>query len=152
MGISEVRDCSIAEALSIVGDRWTLLAVRELMFGVTRFNHIAEHTGASRDILASRLRRLESEGYIRREQYNDRPPRFDYRLTEDGEQLLPALLALMRLGDARRADQPPVTWRHGTQDSEHDLAVEVTCGVCGEPAIQGIHSPRGAGVRQEGSQ
>ncbi|WP_043442256.1 winged helix-turn-helix transcriptional regulator [Arthrobacter sp. L77] len=147
MAISRVRDCSIAEALSIVGDRWTLLAVRELMFGVTRFNDIAEHTGASRDILTSRLRRLESEGYIRREKYSDRPPRFDYRLTGSGEQLLPLLLALMRLGDDRRADSPPVTWRHGRDDGEHDLVVEVTCHVCGEPATQGIHSPHGIGVQ-----
>lgn len=97
--LAGVRECPIDDALTVVGDRWSLLVVREIGFGVTRFNDIARHTGMARDRLASRLRSLETAGIIRREQYNERPPRHEYLLTEFGRGLLPVLDALRRWGD-----------------------------------------------------
>lgn len=93
------RVCAIADALSLVGDRWSLLVVRELGFGVHRFTDIQRHTGASREILTARLRKLENERVLARRRYRDRPPRDEYVLTEAGEALLPVLVALRVWGE-----------------------------------------------------
>ena len=80
--------CSIAGALEVIGEKWSLLVVRELFLGVRRFSDIAVNTGAPRDILTTRLRRLEDVGVVERSEYSDRPPRYEYRLTR-GCDLLP---------------------------------------------------------------
>ena len=73
---SEVRECSVARTLELVGSKWTLLVVRELFLGSHRFDEIVRHTGAPRDILTVRLRCLEAEGLVNRVQYQEHPPRF----------------------------------------------------------------------------
>lgn len=93
-----VRPCPIADALELVGDRWSLLVLREIGFGVRRFNDIQRHTGAPRDRIADRLRKLEEVGVIRRQQYNEHPPRHEYVLTESGRGLAPVLAALRDWG------------------------------------------------------
>lgn len=95
---SGVRECPIADALGLVGERWSLLVVRELNFGVTRFDEIQRRTGAPRQILAARLRKLEEVGVIGRTLYSSRPPRHDYFLTEAGRGLLPVLETLRDWG------------------------------------------------------
>jgi DNA-binding HxlR family transcriptional regulator len=89
-----VRPCPIADALDLVGDRWSLLVLREIGFGVRRFNDIQRHTGAPRDRIADRLRKLEEVGVIGRQPYHEHPPRHEYVLTESGEALAPVLAAL----------------------------------------------------------
>jgi DNA-binding HxlR family transcriptional regulator len=79
------RDCSIANVLNVIGERWTLLALREIMLGARRFDEIVRNTGASRDILAARLRTLVGAGVLGKQQYEQRPPRYEYVLTEAGE-------------------------------------------------------------------
>jgi DNA-binding HxlR family transcriptional regulator len=91
--------CGIADALQIVGDRWALLAIRELGFGVTRFNDIQVNTGAPRASLTARLRELEAAGVVARRRYCERPPRDEYLLTDAGRELLPALGELRRWGE-----------------------------------------------------
>jgi DNA-binding HxlR family transcriptional regulator len=93
-----VRPCFIADALELVGDRWSLLVLRELAFGVRRFNDIQRHTGAPRDRLADRLRRLTEAGVISRRPYSEHPPRYEYVLTPAGEALMPVLTALRQWG------------------------------------------------------
>lgn len=93
------RVCSIADALQILGDRWSLLVVRECSYGVHRFKDIQRGTGAATDILASRLKRLEAVGILRREPYSSRPVRYEYFLTSSGEELFPILLALREWGE-----------------------------------------------------
>src|SRR5437764_7489538 len=93
------RPCSIAAALTVLGEKWSFLVVRELALGVHRFDQIARNTGAPRDILTSRLRRLEAEGVLEKRQYQERPQRFEYRLTEAGDELRPILLSLAQWGD-----------------------------------------------------
>src|SRR5918911_2105935 len=88
-----VRPCSLAAALDVLGEKWSLLAVREISYGVHRFARIAGYTGASRDILADRLRKLEAAGVIERRQYSEHPPRYEYHLTEAGRELFPVMLA-----------------------------------------------------------
>ncbi|MFF3324652.1 winged helix-turn-helix transcriptional regulator [Streptomyces sp. NPDC002889] len=138
------RECSIADALDVVGERWTLLAVRELIHGVRRFDGIVRNTGASRDILAARLRKLEAAGVVRRERYNDHPPRYEYHLTPAGRELGDVLLALMSWGDRHlNPDDPPVRWQH---TCGHTLEPVLVCANCGGPARAGAHSPTGRGV------
>ena len=90
--------CSI-DALSIVGDRYALLVARELRYGLTRFQDIVASTGAPRDVLTARLRKLEQAGVIERRRYSEHPPRYEYLLTEAGKELQPILLALKEWGD-----------------------------------------------------
>ncbi|MCC9157908.1 helix-turn-helix transcriptional regulator [Streptomyces parvulus] len=97
---SGVRACPIAGTLDVVGDRWSLLVIREIsVFGQTRFNAFQKHTGAPRQILAARLKKLEAAGIIERVQYSERPPRHEYRLTGAGEALAPVLRALRTWGE-----------------------------------------------------
>src|SRR5437763_16772984 len=93
------RRCSIAGALDVVGEKWSLLVIRELFLGVRRFNDIAAFTGAPRDILTARLRRLEELGVVARRAYCDRPPRYEYVLTEAGKDLRPVIMALKQWGE-----------------------------------------------------
>lgn len=93
------RVCSIADALDVVGERWSLLVVRELGFEVHRFKDIQINTGAPRETLALRLRKLEDAGVIERRRYSERPPRDEYLLTDAGRALLPVLRALREWGE-----------------------------------------------------
>jgi DNA-binding HxlR family transcriptional regulator len=96
----------ITDALSIVGDRYALLVARELRFVVVRFQDIAASTGAPRDVLTARLRKLELAGVIERRRYCEHPPRYEYLLTEAGRELQPILLALKEWGDRHCTPAP----------------------------------------------
>ncbi len=122
------RPCSVAAALNLVGEKWALLAVREIAFGNKRFDVIARNTGAPRDRLAARLRALEAAGVVSRRQYSARPPRYEYDLTEAGRELRAVLTALRTWGDKWAVDTPPVTFAHSCG---HDLAPAVICRHCG---------------------
>jgi DNA-binding HxlR family transcriptional regulator/peroxiredoxin len=91
-------DCSIAQALDVVGDWWTLLVVRDVAGGVNRFSDLAVELGVSRKVLTERLAMLVERGVLERRQYSDRPPRFEYHLTDAGRGLLPVLVALQNWG------------------------------------------------------
>src|SRR5919109_3268937 len=106
------RPCSVAAALGVIGEKWSLLVIRELALGVHRFDAIARNTGAPRDILTSRLRRLEGAGVIEKRRYQDRPPRFGYHLTQAGKELRPVLLSLSQWGDRWATDTRPTVWQH----------------------------------------
>lgn len=92
------RVCSMADALLLVGDRWSLHVIREIGSGSRRFEAIQRHTGAPQEMLTSRLRKLESAGVITRDRYNDRPPRYEYALTAAGQDLIPVMAALYAWG------------------------------------------------------
>lgn len=122
------RPCSIAATLAFVGEKWALLAVREVALGNRRFAAIARNTGAPRDILTARLRSLEAAGILEREQYQDRPARYEYRLTPSGRDLIPVLQMLARWGDTWITDEPPVAYTH----HDHAFEAAVMCRTCGE--------------------
>jgi DNA-binding HxlR family transcriptional regulator len=100
------RICGIADALQLIGDRWALLAIRELGFGVTRFNDIQTRTGAPRASLAARLRELEDAGLIERRRYSSHPPRDEYVLTPAGCDLGPVLRELRAWGERYASSGP----------------------------------------------
>ena len=93
------RVCPIADALQVIGDRWALLTIRELSFGVSRFNDIRANTGAPRASLAARLRDLEEAGLVERHRYSSHPPRDEYMLTPAGRELGPVLRELRVWGE-----------------------------------------------------
>jgi DNA-binding HxlR family transcriptional regulator len=93
------RTCSIADALAVVGQRYSLLILRELSFGVHRFNDILHNTGAPRETLTIRLKKLEEAGVISRRQYSQHPPRNEYLLTESGKAVAPVLGRLREWGE-----------------------------------------------------
>ena len=129
---SEPRACSIARTLDIVGEKWALLAVREVFLGDRRFDEMVRRTGAPRDTLAARLRTLVSAGILDRRQYSEHPARFEYHLTDAGRDLYPVIVTLMRWGDQYLAgeDGPPLVLQH---HCGHELVAEVVCQACGEP-------------------
>jgi DNA-binding HxlR family transcriptional regulator len=103
----ENQNCSIARALEIVGERWTLLIVRDVFLGLRRFDELQESLGIARNVLTDRLNRLVDEGILERLPYSERPPRYEYRLTTKGLELNVALTALRQWGDKYRSDEPP---------------------------------------------
>jgi DNA-binding HxlR family transcriptional regulator len=100
------RQCPIADAVELIGDRWSLLVIREIGFGVRRFTEIQRNTGAPREMLTARLRKLEESGVITRQQYSEHPPRYHYTLTEAGQALVPVLRSLRQWGEKYAPSRP----------------------------------------------
>lgn len=124
--------CSLAQSLEVVGDWWAPLVVRDVAVGVNRFDEIVEDLGISRNLLATRLEDLEENGILRRRQYNERPPRFEYALTRAGTELVPILMALSAWGD-RWFPPPggiPVRFQHRT--CGQTFTPRVSCSACGD--------------------
>jgi len=107
----EGQVCSIARALEIVGERWTLLIVRDALLGVRRFDGFQRSLGIARNVLSDRLGRLVEAGVLVRVPTTERADRFEYRLTEQGRGLAVALTALREWGDRYLADEPPLLLR-----------------------------------------
>ena len=124
------QTCSIARTLEVVGERWSLLVLREALAGTRRFDDFQSKLGIARNVLQTRLTRLVDEGVLERRLYQERPQRYEYVLTPAGRDLLPVLIALMRWGDAHRApDGPPTLIRHAGCGG--DVTAAMTCGRCG---------------------
>jgi DNA-binding HxlR family transcriptional regulator len=92
-------DCSVARSLELIGERWSLLVIRDVFLGHRRFDEIQSSLGIARNVLASRLGRLMDEGILEKRPYQERPVRYEYFLTEKGLDLWPVLVALMAYGD-----------------------------------------------------
>jgi DNA-binding HxlR family transcriptional regulator len=92
-------DCSVAKALEVIGERWSLLIVRAVMHGNRRFGEMQGSLGIARNVLSARLERLIEEDILERRAYQESPPRYEYFLTQKGLDLWPALIALLHWGD-----------------------------------------------------
>ncbi|WP_334195210.1 winged helix-turn-helix transcriptional regulator [Pararhodobacter sp.] len=105
----ELKDesCPVARGLSVIGDRWTLMVLRDCFLGVRRFEAMQARLGITRHVLADRLRKLEADGVLRREAYQERPLRHEYRLTEKGKALYPVLVALIGWAEAHVPAEGP---------------------------------------------
>jgi DNA-binding HxlR family transcriptional regulator len=138
--VPDPRVCSIEAALRVIGEKWSLLVVRELMLGCTKYAEIVHNTGVPRDILTRRLRSLERSGVIYRHLYNEQPPRYDYRLAEAGEQLHGLLVMMRHWGDVYVRNDPEYTatvWH----DCTAKLTPELRCAGCGEIVRAGSVTP-----------
>jgi DNA-binding HxlR family transcriptional regulator len=119
----EGQVCSIARALELVGDRWTLLVIRDVVLGLHRFDELLESLGIASNVLTDRLSRLVDAGVLHRVCYSERPERFEYHLTEKGLELGVALLALMHWGDRHLSDKPPLIARRRSDRSAVSVRV-----------------------------
>jgi DNA-binding HxlR family transcriptional regulator len=142
--------CSIAGALEVVGERWSLLIVRDVFLGLRRFDQMQANLHIARNVLQSRLTRLVEEGVLERRLYQERPPRHEYRLTEKGLDLWPTVVALMQWGDryAAPAAGPPVLLEHrgcGGAVDEHRI-----CARCGARlTVREARAQPGPGASQD---
>ncbi|MGA0603852.1 winged helix-turn-helix transcriptional regulator [Caulobacter sp. KR2-114] len=131
----EVADlqCSVARSLAILGDRWTMMLIREAFLGTRRFDEMQVLSGASPQVVATRLSRLVEAGILRKIAYQQRPTRYEYRLTEMGRELHPVMVALMTWGDKWLDDGqgPPNPLRHATCGAI--TRPKMICDQCGEP-------------------
>ncbi|MFF7791765.1 winged helix-turn-helix transcriptional regulator [Streptomyces sp. NPDC007991] len=118
------RPCSIADTLALVGEKYSLLVLREVCLGNGRFDQLVRNIGAPRDILATRLRRLVDAGILVKQPYSERPQRFTYKPTRAGLELEPVLMTLMAWGD-----------RHLRTDGDRPMVVEHSCGRALTPVV-----------------
>ena len=124
--------CSVAQCLEVVGEWWSMLIVRDVFLGVTRFDEFQERLGISRNVLDQRLSRLVETGVLAKVPYSEHPPRFDYRLTDKGRDLWPVLTSMREWGDKYAAPAgPPMLMIHkGCGQASEAI---MTCSSCGEP-------------------
>ena len=140
------QNCSVAKTLELIGERWTVLILREIYFGRRRFDEMAAGLGIARNVLTQRLQRLQEEGVLTKVAYQERPERFEYRLTEKGLDLWPVLVTLMQFGDRYYApDGPPIVLTH--QDCGGTLDEHRICTTCGEKiTAKNVRARRGPGA------
>ena len=124
------QNCSVARALEIVGERWTILLVRDAMLGIRRFEDFQARLGVSRAVLSDRLGQLVEHGVMERVRYQRRPDRYEYTLTELGLELWPAIKALHEWGASLTGHTPPRQFRH--RDCGGRPRAAVHCDKCGE--------------------
>ncbi|WP_083100570.1 winged helix-turn-helix transcriptional regulator [Pseudophaeobacter leonis] len=109
--------CPLARAMGVIGDRWTLLILRECFLGVRRFDSFQKRLGVTRHLLAERLKRLETMGLLERRPYQERPLRHEYRLTASGKEFAPVLLAMQDWAQRNLPSPVPTPFTFVTRDS-----------------------------------
>jgi len=129
--------CSVARTLEVLGERWTLLIVRDALLGLTRFDDFRQSLGLARNVLSERLKRLVDAGVLERVEYQQRPSRSEYRLTARGRELALPVVALMHWGDRHLADAagPPRLTLH--RQCASPLHVRLVCEECATPVAAG---------------
>jgi DNA-binding HxlR family transcriptional regulator len=139
--------CSVARTLELVGERWTLLIIRDAFLGVRRFGDFADRLGIARNVLQDRLERLVEAGVLAKEPYQQRPLRHEYRLTDMGRDLWPSIVALLQFGDRHLAPPegaPMLLLHRGCGGELDDRRV---CRRCGSPLelrhIEAVAGPGG---------
>lgn len=150
------QTCSVARAIAVVGDAWSLMILRELFLGSHRYDALRTHTGMSPHLLSLRLRSLEESGVIERRAYQQRPLRHEYRLTDKGLDLWGVMSALRTWGDRweRQGEALPVKARH--RACGHAVGWKLVCASCDAPIgprdVEIVLSPAARRARQEQAQ
>jgi DNA-binding HxlR family transcriptional regulator len=127
------QNCSVARALELVGERWTLLIIRDAFLGRRRFEEFQESLGIARNVLADRLQKLVENGILERVRYQERPERYEYRLTQKGRDLRLALAALMQWGDEYLSPTPPRILRRKSDQAPVRVELRAADGAPVEP-------------------
>ena len=144
-------NCSIAQALEVIGEWWTLLILRDCFLGIRRFDDFVERLGISRNVLTDRLETLVNAGVLERRPYDEPRGRYDYLLTDKGRALWPTLTALRQGGDewVLGEGNEPLLIEH--RDHGHTAIARMTCDVCGEPLdARSVRAVPGPGALPEG--
>ncbi|QET05321.1 MULTISPECIES: winged helix-turn-helix transcriptional regulator [Cupriavidus] len=128
--------CPVARSTEVVGDRWTILVLRELYMGATRFEEIQIQTEATPQMLTSRLKALEADGMVERHPYSEKPLRHEYRLTDKGWAFYPVIYALRAFGEMWCKHGEEVATRFVHRKCGHDVGLATVCPHCGEPVAR----------------
>jgi DNA-binding HxlR family transcriptional regulator len=145
----EEEQCSLARAVAVIGDRWTLLILRECFLRKRRFEEFQSSLGITRHLLSGRLKKLVRFGVLRRAPYQDSPARYEYILTQRGLDLYPIVMAIVHWGDTHMVDERgrPLLHEHKTCGKLFDPVM--VCSECGEPlTAKAVHVHPGPGVRR----
>ena len=143
----EEESCSISRTLAVIGDRWSLLILRDCFLRVRRFEEFQTRLGITRHLLADRLKKLVRFGVLRRAPYQTNPKRHEYILTQKGLDLYPILMAIVHWGDIHMVDERgrPLVHQHKTCGKFFDPVM--VCSECGEPLnAKGVHTHPGPGA------
>jgi DNA-binding HxlR family transcriptional regulator len=138
--------CTIARSVDVLGDHWNLLIIRQACLGTRRFADFQAALGTGRNILSQRLSRLVDEGLLRRVEYQDNPPRSEYRLTQKGREVYPILAAMAAWGDRwlTGPEGTPLVLHHSACD--HDMQAVVVCSECDQPLdVRQVRAKAGPG-------
>lgn len=141
------QNCSIARSLELIGERWTILVLRDAFLGLRRFGQFQQNLGIARNVLAARLDRLVAEEILEKVPYQERPLRHEYRLTEKGLDLWPVITELLRWGDRHAAPEagPPIVIRHKGCGGE--LGERRLCTSCGKSLeVRDVRAEPGPGA------
>jgi DNA-binding HxlR family transcriptional regulator len=123
------QECAIARALEVVGERWTLLVIRDAIYGIRRYNDFLSHLGIPRAVLSARLRTLTEDGILEKRRYQESPPRDEYVVTDRGIALWPTLLALGLWGRENIQETQLRLFRHA--DCGTEIGSYGECPACG---------------------
>ena len=144
--------CSIARTMAVIGDRWTMLILREAFLGTRRFDDFQIYLAAAPHIVSARLKKLVEHGLLEKRKYQDRPARFEYRLTEQGRDLYPAIVTLAQWGYKWLGDDSGPALNRIHKTCGHRLTLVPTCATCGEVVsigdVKAELMPRFAAERQ----
>ncbi|MEP1123155.1 MAG: helix-turn-helix domain-containing protein [Ilumatobacter sp.] len=142
--------CTIARSAAVLGDHWNLLLVRQACLGTRRFDDFQRELGIGRNILTRRLNQLVDEGLMSRVEYQDKPPRSEYRLTQQGREVYPILAAMAAWGERWLSgpEGTPLVLHHNVCD--HDMQAVVVCSECDAPIdVREMQARRGPGYRAD---
>jgi DNA-binding HxlR family transcriptional regulator len=144
----EEQNCSLSRTVAVIGDRWTLLVLRECFLRVRRFEEFQSRLGITRHLLAARLKKLVQFGVLRRVPYQEAPKRHEYILTQKGLDLYPIIMAIVHWGDVHMVDERgrPLLHQHKTCGKFFDPVM--VCSECGEPLrAKEVITHKGPGAR-----
>ena len=142
--------CTIARSASVLGDHWNLLIIRQACLGTRRFDEFQEALGTGRNILTQRLNTLVEQGLLTRVQYQDNPPRNEYRLTDKGRDVYPILAAMAACGEKWMTgpEGTPLVLHH--EECGNDMHGVVVCSECQEPLdVRQVRAKAGPGLPVE---
>ena len=143
------EQCSLSRTVAVVGDRWTLLILRECFLRVRRFEAFQSSLQITRHLLSERLKKLVRFGILRRVPYSEAPKRYEYILTERGLDLYPIIMSMVHWGDAHMGDERgrPLLHEHKKCGKQFDPVM--VCSECGEPIIaREVHVHAGPGAAE----
>jgi DNA-binding HxlR family transcriptional regulator len=142
----EEEECSLSRTVAVIGDRWTLLILRECFLRVRRFDEFQARLGITRHLLAQRLKKLVRFGVLRRTPYQTSPQRYEYILTQKGLDLHPIMISIVHWGDVHMVDERGRPLLHQHAQCGHMFDPVMVCSECGEPlTAKDVHTHPGPG-------
>lgn len=145
----EDEQCSLARTVAVIGDRWSLLVLRECFLRIRRFEEFQSRLGITRHLLADRLKKFVTFGVLRKVKYQDRPARYEYILTQRGLDLYPIVMSIVHWGDTHMVDERGRPLLHQHKNCGKDFDPVMICSECGEPLhAKQVHTHPGPGAPQ----